>query len=203
MDEAYAIKTLKRVHDAAIQADEEGTVAVVDQYNEALELLQSEYPDNSRISGFEKITANIGKAVVPTEEEYMQKPVALEKVKLKTEQIADVLDLGDGFERPADESGMQQIVIEQNSSQSNTQEVNQDISFEAVMQLIEYDPQVQQNKDEVEELVKEFQEELEKEDCDPDVLRKLISEVKDYSASVGAKLAMLALQKGVVGILGV
>lgn len=200
MDEEYAIKTLKRVHDSAVRADEDGAPAVVDQYNEAVDLLQSEYSDNDVIQGIDKITASVRTPVVPTDEETIREPLALEKVKLKTEQLADALDLGEGFDRPAVGDGMQQIVIEQNAAQSNQQEVSQEVSVESVMTLIDHDPQVQRDKEEVKNLVRRFEEELEG-DADPGTLRQFIADAKEYSTSVAAKMAMLALQHGAVGVL--
>lgn len=201
MDEEYAIKTLKRVHDSAVRADENGAKAVVEQFNETVELLQSEYPDNDVIHGIDEIIANIGTPVVATDDEWMKQPIALEKVKLKTEQMADALDLGEGFDRPTAEGEMQKIVIEQHSSQSNQQEVSQEVSVESVMTLIDHDPQVQRDKEEVKDLVRRFEEELEG-DADPGTLRQFIADAKEYSTGVAAKMAMLALQHGAVGVLG-
>lgn len=201
MDEEYAIKTLKRIHDSAVRADEDGAPAVVDQYNEAVELLQSEFPDNDVIQDIDKITAAVRTPKVPTDEETIRETIALEKVKFKTEQIADALDLGEGFERPTEEGEMQKIVIEQHSSQSNQQEVSQEVNVESVMTLIDHDPQVQQDKEEVKELVRRFEKELEG-DADPGTLRQFIADAKEYSTGVAAKMAMLALQHGAVGVLG-
>ena len=138
----------------------------------------------------------------------------IERVKLRTEQIADTLGLGDDFDRPTDEDEMPIISLEYAPSQENvqrthqeanpkmTQEANQDVSVELIMQLIDLNPQVQGNQDEVKELVRRFEEELESENPDSGVLRQFIADAKEYSTSVAAKLAMLGLQHGAIGILG-
>lgn len=199
MDDVYAIKTLKRVHDAAIQADEDAAPTVVEQYNEAVDLIQSEYEDNPPVQNIDKITSKVYTPITPTDRAYITEANALEKVKLKTEQIADALELGEGFERPSAEDEMQRIVIQQNASQQ--QEVTQEVTVESVMELIDLDPQAQANREELEEIVRQFEEELEG-DTDPNTLRQFVNDAKGYSTSVAAKLAMMALQNGAVDILG-
>jgi len=49
--------------------------------------------------------------------------------------------------------------------------------------------------------VDRFDEELTSDDPDPGTLSQLIQDAKEYSTSVAAKLGMLALQKGIVGII--
>ena len=83
-----------------------------------------------------------------------------------------------------------------------SQEANQEVSVESIIELIDLDPQIQNNKEEVKETVRQFNEELESDEPDSGRLRQFISDAKGYSTSVAAKLAMLGLQAGAVGILG-
>jgi hypothetical protein len=54
MDQDYAIKTLKRVYDSAVQAETSEASTVVEHYNEALALLKTEFPENEVIQSKEK-----------------------------------------------------------------------------------------------------------------------------------------------------
>ena len=85
--------------------------------------------------------------------------------------------------------------------QESTQEVDQEVTVESIMQLIDVDPTVQGNRDELKKVVTEFEEELEKESSDEGQLRQFIEEAKDYSTSVAAKMGIQALQAGVTGVL--
>jgi hypothetical protein len=209
-------KTLKRVYDSAVQAETSEASTVVEHHNEALALLKTEFPENEVIQSKEKITANVGfppmsisglaksgksPRVSRSDGEYVSKAKALERVKFRTEQIADSIGLGDGFTRQTDSEKMAMITIEQTAAQDVSQDVAQDVSIETIQQLIDLDPQVQQNKADVCDLVDRFDEELTSDDPDPGTLSQLIQEAKEYSTSVAAKLGMLALQKGIVGII--
>lgn len=208
MDDKLAIKTLKRVHDSAVHGEQLEAPAIADQFNEALSSLKSEFPDNETIQSMDEVQAS-------SRPQGLAKGASkIEKVKLKTELIADALGLGDDFDRPTDEDEMPIISLEYAPSQDNvqeahqeanpemTQEANQEVSVESIMELIELDTQVQGNQEEVKELVRRFEEELESEDPDSGRLRQFIDDAKDYSTSVAAKLSMLGLQHGVIGILG-
>jgi|AntDeeMinimDraft_5_1070356.scaffolds.fasta_scaffold01623_4 flagellar motility protein MotE (MotC chaperone) len=53
-----------------------------------------------------------------------------------------------------------------------------------------------ENKEELRELVDDFQEELKNADTDPSRLRKTIAKVKEYSDNIAKKLIMLATELG-------
>lgn len=208
MDDEIAIKTLKRVHDSAVHAEQTEAPAIADQFNETLSSLKSEFPDKETIQSVEEVQAS-------NRPQGMLKGASkIEKVKLKTEQIADTLGLGDDFDRPTDEDEMPAISLEYAPSQENvqeahqkanpemTQEAKQEVSVESIMELIELDPQVQGHQEEVKELVRQFEKELESDDPDNSTLRQFIADAKGYSTSVAAKLSMLGLQHGAIGILG-
>lgn len=216
MDQTYAIKTLKRVYDSAVQAESSEASTIVEHYNDTLDLLKPEFPENRVIQSKEKITAKVGFPPMSfsgvakggksprrsqSNTEYIGKAKALEQVKFRTEQIADSIGLGDGFTRQTDFEEMPMITIEQTTTQETSQDLSQDVSIETIQQLIDLDPQVQQEKGEVRDLVDRFDEELNSDDPDPGTLSQLIQDAKEYSTSVAAKLGMLALQKGIVGII--
>lgn len=208
MDDKLAIKTLKRVHDSAVHAEQTEAPAIADQFNEALSKLKSEYPDNETIQSMDEVQASSRPRGI------MKGASKIERVKLNTEQIADALGLGDDFDRPTDEGEMPVISLKYAPSQENvqeahqeanpeiSQEASQEVSVESIMQLIDLDPQVQGNQENVKQLVRRFEEELDSEYPDSGTLRQLIADAKDYSVSVAAKLAMLGLQHGAIGILG-
>jgi hypothetical protein len=94
------------------------------------------------------------------------------------------------------------VIVQMENTQSSTQEVSQSVTIESVVELIKHDPQAQAHQEELREIAEEFNNELESDDRDEGVLRRYIEEAKQYSTSVAAKLSMLALQNGAIGILG-
>ncbi len=90
----------------------------------------------------------------------------------------------------------------QNVHQEANPELNQNVNVESIIELVQLDPQVQNDREEMIELIKQFEKELNSENPDSGRLRQFIADAKEYSTSVAAKLAMLGLQHGAVGILG-
>ncbi|OYR88230.1 hypothetical protein DJ71_05020 [Halorubrum sp. E3] len=86
--------------------------------------------------------------------------------------------------------------------QTSKQEVNQEVTVESIMELIDADPTVQGDKGDLKDLVEEFEAELSKDDVDEGQLRQFVQKAKDYSTSVAAKMSIRALQAGAVGVLG-
>jgi len=124
MDDKLAIKTLKRVHDSAVHAEQTEAPAIADQFNEVLSSLKSEFPDNETIQSMEEVQAS------SRPQGLMKGSSKIEKVKLKTEQIADTLGLGDDFDRPTKEDEMPMISLEYAPSQENIQEAHQEANPE-------------------------------------------------------------------------
>ena len=68
--------------------------------------------------------------------------------------------------------------------QESTQEVEQEVTMESIMQLVDVDPQVQGSRDKVKELVQEFEDELDQEEPDEGVLRQFVEKARLFPNSV-------------------
>lgn len=207
MDSDYWIGELGRLHERSSEAiDEDYKRAIeplAEDFNEALDQLKSEFQDNEIVSATNSVDAYTegttggpkGMSMPPVE-----RGQALHEIRSRCEKIANALD----YELPERDSGGRQAdqMVMVSVEQEATQDVDQQVTVESIMQLIDIDPQVQRNKDEVKELVQKFEDELGQEDADEGQLRQFIEEAKQYSTSVAAKMAMRALQAGATGILG-
>ena len=172
-----------------------GSNAYAEQFNRVLSNLKDEFPDNDFVQNTEEV-GSTGK------NDLFGQADAVQEVKMKCGQLADAL----GYDLP--ESELEQsgditvISMESEQSQSAEQNVSQEVSIENVMEMINYTTLNQTKQDELREIVEEFDDELSEEEPDTSKLRNFIQSAKGYSVDVSAKLAMLALSQGIVGILG-
>jgi len=208
MDADYWIGELGRLYERSSEAIEKGhsnaAEPLTEEFNEALEQLQDEFPDNEIVANTDMVDAYTEGTSRSSRSTHVISPSrlrdeALHEIRSRCEKIANALD----YELPERNSGgrrADQMVIV-SVEQESTQEVDQEVSVESIMQLIDVDPTVQGDPDEVKELVREFEDELDKDSPDERRLRQFIEEAKDYSTSVAAKMAILALQAGALGVL--
>jgi hypothetical protein len=208
METDYWIGELGRLYERSSEAIEEGHSDAVEplseEFNEAIDQLKTEFPDNEIVSTTDPVDAytedhssSSGSTVVispPT-----RRDEALHEIRSRCEKIANALD----YELPERESGTRQSdqMVMVSVEQESTQEVNQEVTVESIMQLIDVDPTVQGNRADLRGIVEEFEEELDKEDSDEGRLRQFIEEAKEYSTSVAAKMGIQALQAGVTEVL--
>jgi hypothetical protein len=203
MVDSYLVRSLKRVHDQAAETLEvkepTSSEAIADRFNQVLEDFQNEYPDKNELHEIESVegrTASITqhRSVEPANED-------LRQVKLRAEQIADLFELDMADFRQADDVGeMRPIVIEQNTEVSQQTEVSQTVEFTQLIDEVDQAMLRDEEADELKELIRDFQEEMEGGDTDDSKLRKLASRAKQYGAGigtqVGAKLTIAGLQAG-------
>lgn len=208
MDADYWIGELGRLYERSSEAIDEGQSNAVEplteEFNQALDQLKGEFPENEIISNTDPVDAytednsrSSGSVAVispPT-----RRDEALHEIRSRCEKIANALD----YELPESESGRRQAdqMVMVSVEQEAKQDVDQQVTVDQIMQLVDVDPQVQGNQEEVKELVRKFEDELEQDNPDAGVLRRFIEEAKQYSTSVAAKMAIRALQVGAVGIL--
>jgi len=208
MDANYWIGEMGRLYERsseAINLDQSHAIEPLSQeFNEALEELKREFPENEIVSRTESVDAyteghssSSGRTVSFSPSRVRNQ--ALHEIRSRCEKMANALnhELPEGDVEPRKADQMVMVSVEQESSQ----DVNQDVSVESIMQLVEMDPQVQGNRDEVKAIIQKFEEELENDSTDETRLRQFIEEAKQYSTSVAAKMAMRALQAGAVGVL--
>lgn len=93
---------------------------------------------------------------------------------------------------------MVMVQVEQN--QEATQKVHQVVTIEEIRQTIQSLPRPSSQKEELEDVLHEFEAELEGEQ-DESRLRQLLSKASDISEDVAAQMATRALTYGITGIL--
>lgn len=188
MDKQKWIAQLGRLY-TEVEAVDKGAGApqYKDQFNRVLSKLKDEFPDNEFVQNTEPVT--IGS---------FGQWNANQEIKMKCGQLADVL----GYDVPETrlESSGDMTVITMAAEQSNEQSMSQEVSINQAIKMANYIPLAEDKKEELQDVIHQFDDELNG-DRDPGALRKLISEAEKYSTDVAAKLAMLALRKGVTAVL--
>lgn len=208
MVDSYLVKSLKRVHDQAagdlkiIEPTSSATTA--ERFNDVLEGFKDEYPDNETLREIDEVEgrqASLRRGNHETAKE------DLREIKLKTEQIADLFDLDvEDFAAVDDDPQMRPIVIHQEANQEVTaeqqQSVEQDVNVtvESVHETIQHIQLPPDQKDDLRELVDEFEEELNG-DQDEEALQQLLGKAANFSEDVASQMAQRALMYGVTGIL--
>lgn len=195
MDKEAWIAQLGRLYKETESAPDSGQGAnqYAEQFNRVLFQLQDKFPDNDFIQNTEE---------VEKQHDMFEKADALKEVKMKCGQLADVL----GYDIPESElerSGDITVVsLQSEQQQSAEQSVSQEVSIENVLEMVNYTALNQTKQEQLKDIVREFDDELAKNDPDPSKLRNFIESAKGYSVDVSAKLAMLALGEGIVDVLG-
>lgn len=203
MGNSYLVRSLKRVHDQAAETLEvkepTSSETIAERFNQILADFQEEYPDNERLHQIEPIegtTASLRRAhtVEAANED-------LREIKLRTEQIADLFDLDVAdFEQVDEVTEMRPIVIQQNTDVNQETEVSQSVEYTQIIDQVDHAMLGDEDAEELKDLIREFQNEIEEEDTDESRLRDLVRRAKQYGAGIGtqvaAKLTIAGLQAG-------
>lgn len=201
MVDTYLLRSLKRVHDECERSlqDENASVnqSLAKRFNDVLEDFQSEYPNEERIQNVTEATG----VSVNGRMAARYRPVAIDEmqdIKLKTLKIADALDLDtEDFEELSQNDEFAVINVNQQQTQEQSQSQVQRVTIDQIIEDVDrmmIDPDVQE---ELKELIREYEAELEDEETDPSRLREISGKVKDYSDDAARKLVMLATERGV------
>jgi len=206
MLDTYLLRSIKRVHDECERALQEDNFKVnnslVDRFNEVLEDLKEEYPDHERIQSIEQGEGvNVtGKYAATHQGEALDR---IQETKLKTLKIADLLDLNtNDFEELSSSGEFAVINVQQDQTQEQAQTQVQRVTIENILEDIDRMMTSPEEKDELRDLVIEFEEELESDDTDPSRLRKIIANARDYSDDIARKLIMMATERGFYILMG-
>lgn len=207
MDSDFWLGELARVFLRATEGINDGSLMaiepIVSDFNDLLEQLKDEYPDNEiieRIDPIEPIekgsSGRSGNVVSFSASKRTMKP--LHEVRSACERIANSIN----YDLPEFDhySGTAQnmIHVEVNAEQSQT--VEQHITVEQIQETIQHVQRPPKQKQELQELFEEFEEELQGEQ-DAARLRQILSKVGDISKDVAAQMATRALTYGITGIL--
>ncbi|MWV65925.1 hypothetical protein GRS48_14010 [Halorubrum sp. JWXQ-INN 858] len=174
----------------------QGAAPLAEQFNQMLGNLQEKFPDNDFVQSLDEVSPG-GRSVRGME----ARQDAASNVRTKCGQLADAL----GYDLPEedlrqDDSPMNVVKVE--SHQTATQSVEQTVTVESTMELVNHLSRDQETVDELHSIISEFEQELESEDPDDSLLREFIRKAGEKSPEVAANLGMLALQKGLISVLG-
>jgi hypothetical protein len=191
------------VHDQAAETLEvkepTSSQAIADRFNDVLEDFQETYDDNEELLQIECVDGRSASITNPRSVEPANE--GLRKIKLRTEQIADLFDLDvRDFEKVDDVSEMRPIVIEQNTAVAQETTVSQNVEYSQLIDTVDEAMISGEDADTLKRLIQEFQEETEDGDTDESRLRDIVGRAKGIGAGVGtqvaAKLTMIGLKEG-------
>lgn len=123
----------------------------------------------------------------------------MSEVMLKSGMLMDAL----GYSIPDDQltsvnSGAPVVRMEQVNRQEQSASLSADASIESTIQSVEQEKVGPTTKEELREIIRDFEEEIGKSEPDDDRVKQLISTIREKSTDVAANLLMLALQYGVL-----
>lgn len=199
MVDTYLLRSLKRVHDECERAisneNPRANVSIADRFNEVLQDFKEEFPDEERIQEIEEIQGiSIGASPMKLDAATSN----IQEVKFQTLKIADLLDLDtDDFEELSQNDEFAVINVNQEQAQEQTQTQVQRVTVEQIIKDVEGMMIGPDDQEELKELIREYEAELEDEETDPSRLRGIAGKVKDYSDDAARKLVMLATERGV------
>lgn len=206
MVDTYLLRSLKRVHDECERALREDNFQVnnslADRFNELLSDFKSEYQDDDRIQSIEECEGvNVsGRHAVSNQSRALD---LIQDIKLKTLKIADSLDLDtDDFEELSSSGEFAVINVQQDQAQEQAQTQVQRVTVENILEDIDGMMTSPEEKEELRDLVQEFEDELESGETDPSRLRQIIAKAREYSNDIARKLIMMATERGVYILLG-
>ncbi|GGM39983.1 hypothetical protein [Haloarcula argentinensis] len=206
MVDTYLVRSLKRVHDECERALREDNFQVnnslADRFNDLLDDFKSEYPDDERIQsidGCEGVNVT-GRHAATNQSRALD---LIQDIKLKTLQIADLLNLETGdFEELSSGGEFAVINVQQDQAQEQAQTQVQRVTVENILEDIDGLMTSPEEKEELQDLVGEFEDELESDDTDTSRLRQIIAKAREYSDDIARKLIMMATERGVYILLG-
>lgn len=209
-DKEFIFKQAKRIHDDCIESQENETIqhdadGLAEAYNDLLLKAQNEFSENGVISSLDEVHPE-GKHGMD-----MGKGKYVQKVKSRTSRLADALEIDLADLDDADSRGeLQPITVtvdqaidqdmDQSQQQDQQQAQEQYVDVDTIIEDIDRVPMPPDEKEELKEIVREFEQELE-DDRNPSNLRRLLDRAEEYSVDVVAKLGILGLQYGVTDLI--
>lgn len=203
-DKEFIFRQAQRIYDDCVTSQRRDTIAqdakgITGSYNDLLERVKHTFRSNEIIQSLEPVHVdsvhhrmNIGTGD------------AVQRVKSKITQMSDALgiELSD-VEGAGGRETLRPIEISVNQavdqSQQQEQSQQQYVDIDEVRQDVDRGPMPPDEKQQLQEIIDEFEAELEG-DRDPSRLQQLLGRAEEYSVDVVAKLGMLGLQYGITGL---
>ncbi|WP_154658605.1 hypothetical protein [Halopiger djelfimassiliensis] len=189
MTEEYLAKTLKRIYDECQRAqddDDEKNVGktLISKFNGLLNQYKEEYPEHTVIQSIEPVDTSgpHGSA----------HPQDVQEIKLNVLEIADSLGLDtDDFQEPVSSDSLTTINIQQQQS------VSQSVTVKNLLKQVDNRMMSESDKEELKEVIQEYQDEIESKDPDETKLQELLNKARDKSPDIALKLGMAGLERGI------
>jgi hypothetical protein len=210
MNKGFWISELGRLYERSTEAinnDQSNAIEpLTDAFNKTLSQLKEEFPDNTVVANtdpVESYTEGVSGQIAGMDgyAPARRRDEALYEIRSGCEKMANAI----GYDLPELESGDRSpdrmVMVSVDSRQENTQEVNQDITVESIQTMIQTLPRAPRAKEELKDLLGEFEVEVEGEQ-DPSKLRQLLSKANGISTDVATQMAVYALTHGAAGVLG-
>jgi hypothetical protein len=203
MVDTFLVRSLKRVHDQAAETlkvkEPTSSETIAERFNQVLNDFQDEYPENERLHRIEPVEGIAASMRRPSTVETANED--LRKIKLRTEQIADLFDLDVGdFEQVDDGTEIRPIVIQQSTDVTQETDVTQSVEYNQLINQVDHSVLGGEDAERLKELIREFESEIEDENTDESRLRDLVGQAKQIGTGVGTqvatKLTMSALKTG-------
>ncbi|KZN23692.1 hypothetical protein A4G99_12515 [Haladaptatus sp. R4] len=185
----YLAKTLKRLFDECQSAQNRGDThnvgtILVKEFNELLEQYQQEYPENTVIQSISVVEMSGRHSSIH--------PQDVQQVKQNCLKIADVLSMDtNDFREPANSDSFATIHLQQN------QQVEQSVGIENIIEMVDMQPMMDDEKEELRDLVEQYQDEMEEDNPDASRLQELYERAKGYSEQIALQLGAYALKRGI------
>jgi len=194
MVDTYLLKSLKRVHDEAERAIErdspQTSASVAERFNEVLAEFQEEHPDKERlqdIESAESITVGSRNLIDGANKALDE----LQNIKLQCLSIADMFDIDTAeFKEISEDGDMTIISLEQNQS------ANQAVQMNNLMKQVDQMMVPQSQKQELKDIIEDYENEMQDENPDKSRLRSLVSSAQEISEQVAIKMAVAGLSRG-------
>lgn len=200
METDFWISQLGRLYQEAndhVGEGSQGATPLAEQFNQVLNNLKEEFPDNAFVQSMDEVSP--GGATTPAGMTARQD--AASNVRTKCGQLADAI----GYDLPEEELRQDDApmnVVKVESYQTANQTVEQTVTVESTVELVNNLARDKETSEELHSIIEEFEQELESEEPDESLLREFIQNAGEKSPEVAANLGMIALQKGLIRILG-
>lgn len=191
MDKQFCLAEVARLHRQSVEeirADRTTAATELrDNYNDLLSNLKRHFPSDEIVQSAKHVHRRENSWGEHTN-------TYLSEIRNRTQRIAQSLDVDIDEQINSEESPHVSIENVQSANQSMTTEVH-------VQTQIDVGPWDGDTKEELREIVREYEAELESEQPDKSHLRQLLKKVEDRSPEIAANMGIMALEKVMTGIL--
>ncbi|MGN8217049.1 hypothetical protein ACTG0T_01685 [Halococcus morrhuae DSM 1307] len=176
-----------------------GAFQYASQFNEILEKIRDTESSDAVIESIGLIKEEINNPVHKFDKDFVDQNEGdmANEVVLKSGRLIDYL----GYTIPDNHrirANTDSTIIRMEQTNQQEQRQSTEITIKSTIRQIRKSRNTPSDKDELEELVREFEDEISKEDADQSRIQEIIQKADKKSTDVAANLLMLALQYGII-----